>query len=133
MRRRLTVAAAAITTCCSVWPAAPALAAGGLTGKFATTIKGDASLHGALNGRWVLGFTKAGAYTITFNGATVVRGRFSIAGSTVSFGHESGPASCATPGRYTIKTSGRTLRLKRISDACNGRMGVLGHTLTKIG
>ncbi len=131
MSKRFAIAAAAI--CCSIGPAAPALAAGKLTGRFATTIKGDTSLHGALNGRWVLNFTRTGAYTITFNGATVVRGRFSSTGSTISFGHESGPASCPTPGRYTVVATGRTLRLKRVSDACNGRMGVLAHTLSRIG
>lgn len=131
MSKRLAITAAAI--CCSIGPAAPALAAARLTGRFATTIKGDTSLHGALNGRWVLAFTKPAAYTISFNGAIVVRGRFSSAGSTISFGHESGPASCPSPGRYTVVLTGRTLRLKRVSDACNGRMGVLAHTLARIG
>jgi hypothetical protein len=131
MSRRLAVAAVGI--CCSAGLAAPAVAAGGPTGNYATTIKGDKSLHGALNGRWVLSFAKAGTYTVADNGKIVIHGRFTTTGSTVGFGHETGPASCPTPGRYTFKLTGRTLRLKRISDVCPGRMGVLAHALTKTG
>ena len=131
MSRRLAVAAVGI--CASAGLAGPAVAAGGLSGSYATTIKGDKSLHGSLNGRWVLSFAKAGTYTVADNGKIVIRGRFTTTGSTVGFGHETGPASCPTPGRYSFKLTGRTLRLKRLSDACTGRIGVLGHPLTKTG
>jgi len=131
MSKRIAIAAAAI--CCSAGLATPALAAGGVTGRYATTIRGDKALGGSLNGRWVVDFAKAGAYTITFKGAIVVRGRSSSTRSTVSFGHESGPASCPTAGRYRFAVTGRRLRLTRIADTCPGRIGVLAHTLTKTG
>jgi hypothetical protein len=106
-----------------------ALAGGTIAGKYATTIKSPAEFKGT----WVLNLAKGGTYTVANNGQVFVRGKYSVTGSKITFGHESGPGACPKTGKYTWKKSGKTLKFTRISDApvCSGRSGVLAHTFTQ--
>jgi hypothetical protein len=107
-----------------------ALAAGTLAGKYTTKIASSASL----NGTWALNFAKGGTYTVSDNGHIVIHGTYVTTGSRVSLGHETGPAACASTGKYVWKRTGKTLKFTRISDsACVGRSGVLSHTFTQTG
>jgi hypothetical protein len=110
--------------------ASGALAAGTLAGKYTAKIASPASLKGT----WVLNFAKAGTYTVSDNGHIVIHGKYSTSGSKVSLSHETGPAACASAGKYSWKRTGKTLKFTRISDtACVGRSGVLSHIFTQTG
>lgn len=107
-----------------------ALAGGTLAGKYATTINSPAEFKG----KWVLNLAKGGTYTVANNGQIFVRGKYSVTGSKITFGRESGAGACPKTGRYTWKKSGTTLKFTRITDppVCSGRSGVLAHTFTQL-
>ncbi len=117
--------------------ASVALAAGGLSGTYKTTIKNDPALGGALNGTWVVKLSKSHGYSGTQNGKLIVKGRATISGNTVTFKDSSGPGKCPGTGKYRFKLSGKKLKLTVISDsnsACVGRKDVLTHgAFTKVG
>ena len=97
-------------------------------GKYTRTVKTPARLKGV----WVLDFLKGGKYTITDNGAVVVRGHFQST-SRIYLSGETGPAACPQFGVYTWKRVGKTLTLTKVSDSCAGRAAVLGHPFTATG
>ena len=129
--RRLTVALAVIAALALV-PAA--LAAGGLSGKYKTVIKGDTALGGALNGTWTIKFTR-GHYAVADNGKVVIHGVNTYTGNTITFTDKSGPDACKGTGKYTFKVTGTKVKFTKVSDtaACAGRQAVLNHTFTKVG
>jgi hypothetical protein len=94
-------------------------------GKYTTKVKTPARLKGT----WVLSFLKGGKYTITDNGAVVVRGHFTST-SRIYLSNETGPAACPQFGAYAWKRTGKTLRFTKLSDPCAGRATVLGHLFT---
>jgi hypothetical protein len=97
-------------------------------GKYRTTVKAPASVKGT----WVLDFAKTGKYTITENGAVVVRGHFTST-SRIYLSNETGPRACPEFGVYAWKRTGKTLKLTKVSDPCVGRATVLGHSFTATG
>jgi hypothetical protein len=97
------------------------LASGGLPlGKYTANVKTPARLKGT----WVLNFMKGGKYSITDNGAVVVRGHFTST-SRIYLSNETGPAACPQSGVYSWKRTGKTLKLTKVSDPCVGRAAVL--------
>jgi hypothetical protein len=104
----------------------PASAPAGLPtlplGKFSAKVKAPA----ALKGTWVLNFAKGGKYTISENGAVVVRGHFTST-ARIYFSGETGPRACPQFGVYVWKNTGKTLTFKKVSDPCAGRAIVLGY------
>ena len=83
------------------------LAGGALPlGKYRANVKTPARLKGI----WVLSFMKGGKYTITDNGAVVVRGHFTST-SRVYLSNETGPAACPQFGVYAWMRTGKTLKL----------------------
>jgi hypothetical protein len=136
--KRLTVAAMTAAALASV---STALAGGGgLAGQYKTTVKSPPEAKGI----WILklakpssaqtGPTKRGSYTVVAFGHPFIRGRYSMTGGTITFGHETGEGACAKTGTYTWKKSGKTLRFTRVSDApiCTGRVGVLALPFTQL-
>jgi hypothetical protein len=120
----------AVTLVASLVLACSALAAGGLTGTYKTTITG--SKH--FNGTWTLQFTKKGAYTVKENGEVMVNGSFTSTDSKLTFlKGDKGPGACPGVGKYQWDLTGKTLKFTRISDSCSGRRTVLSHTFTKAG
>ncbi|MBV9192834.1 MAG: hypothetical protein JO168_01735 [Solirubrobacterales bacterium] len=111
-----------------------ALAAGSLSGRWTTTIKGSKLFGGALNGKWVINFTP-GAYHVTNNGRAIVHGKSAIAGNVITLKDASGSNACSTKGTYRFALRGTTLTFKRIHDSrssnCIGRVLVLAHKFTK--
>jgi hypothetical protein len=107
-----------------------ALAGGTAAGRYATTIKSPA----AFKGTWVLTLAKGGTFTVASNNRILVRGKYVVTGSRITFGRETGQGACPKTGTYTWKKSGKTLRLTRVSDSplCSGRSGVLAHTFTQL-
>jgi hypothetical protein len=91
-------------------------------GKYTTNVKAPARLKGT----WVLNFAKNGKYTITDNGAVVVRGHFTST-SRIYLSNETGPAACSQFGVYSWKRAGKILTFAKVSDPCVGRAAVLGH------
>lgn len=105
-----------------------ALAAGGLSGTYTTTVKSPAQLKG----KWAITFAKAGSYTVTLNGETLARGRYLSTATTVTFDRERG-SSCTGAGTYRWKRSGKTVTFakKRESASCQARALVLSHRFTQ--
>jgi hypothetical protein len=113
--------------------ATTALAAATLSGKYTTTIKGDSALGGALNGTWVIHFTK-GAYHVFENGHAITHGKDTVKANTITFHDTGGTGVCPGTGKYKFNLTGNKLRFTVISDSssCAGRKGVLTHgALTK--
>jgi hypothetical protein len=121
--------ALAVSVVAALASAPAALAGGTLPGDYRTTITSPP----AFKGTWVLKFAKGGAYAVLANGKTLVRGKYTTTGSSITFGHETGEGACAKTGKYTWKKSGKTLRFTRTSDSalCSGREGVLAHVFTQ--
>ena len=106
-----------------------AFAAGGVAGKYSTTIKSPSQLKG----KWVLTLAKSGKYTIALNGQGLVRGRYTTTGKTIRFAPEK-EGSCKGYGTYAFRKSGTTVRFirKREAASCHDRAAVLSHRFTKV-
>jgi hypothetical protein len=107
--------------------ASAALAGGTIAGSYTAKIASPAQLKGT----WVLAFAKGGSYAISDSGQVVVRGKYTASGSSLTFGHESGPLACTVTGKYTWARTGKTLKLKRVKDTCPGRSLILAHAFTQ--
>jgi hypothetical protein len=79
-----------------------ALAGGTLSGTYMTTISGDSSLGGGLNGIWVIKLTK-GHYKVTNNGKAAVSGKDTIKGHKITFHDKSGPDKCPSTGEVQVQ------------------------------
>ena len=126
-RRSLVVVLAAVAAAISV--SSVALAAGGLSGTYTTTIKSPAQLKG----RWVLTFAQGGSYTVAVNGQAVARGKYTSTAKTVTLDREQG-SGCTGAGTYAWKRSGKTMTFvrKRETSSCQARALVLGHRFTLV-
>ena len=114
-----------------------ASASGSIAGVYTTTVKGK--LPANLNGEWAIRIEPTGKYEIQKRvgnrGQLVVIGHAKLAGGTITFQKETGPASCTgsqAVGRYGWSLKGTTLQLTRFSDKCVGRRILLGGKLTKV-
>lgn len=106
-----------------------ALAAGGLSGTYATTVKSPAQLKG----KWAITFASGGSYRVAVNGETVARGRYTSTARTVTLSRERG-SGCMGAGTYAWKRSGTylTFTRKRESASCQARALVLSHRFTQV-
>ena len=116
--------------------AATAAAAGTpLQGTFKTVITN--AFTAQLDGTWQVALLPAGRYTIQRNGTVLIRGRDTETATTISFGHESGPAACTgaeAPATYRWSLRAGLLRLTPVRESCIGRHVVLTtHPLKKVG
>lgn len=106
-----------------------ALAAGGLSGTYTTTIKTPAQLKG----KWVLTLSKGGSYTVAVDGQQVARGRYASTATTITLDRERG-SGCTGAGTYAWKKSGKTVTFtrKRESSSCQARALVLSRRFTQV-
>jgi hypothetical protein len=127
--KRLAIAAALLT----LLAASPvALAVVGPSGTYKTMIVSNA-LKGELKGVWTIAFA-SGTYTVKTHSTVVVRGKYSIEGTKITFGHETGAGACPATGTYAFHPSGQNLTFVRINDPkCAARSVVLGGSFTKTG
>lgn len=106
-----------------------------LHGTFTTVIKN--APDDQLDGAWQIALLSNGRYTIKRNGTVLIRGRDTETTTTISFGHETGPAACTGAlGAATYRWSLRAglLRLTTVREGCLGRHVVLTtHPLKKVG
>jgi len=106
-----------------------------LSGTFKTVIKN--APNGQLDGAWQIALLPTGRYTIQRNGSVLIRGRDTETTTTISFGHETGPAACtgalgAAIYRWSLRAG--LLRLTTVREGCLGRHVVLTtHPLKKVG
>ena len=126
-QRSLIVVVAAVAGAIAV--SSVALAAGGISGTYTTTIKSPAQLKG----RWVLTFAQGGSYTVAVNGQAVARGTYTSTAKTVTLDREQG-SGCTGAGTYAWKRSGKTMTFvrKRETSSCQARALVLGHRFTLV-
>jgi hypothetical protein len=105
------------------------LAAGGVAGTYATTIKSPSQLKG----KWVLTLKKGGTYTVALNGRALARGRYSVTATTITL-REPLSSGCGGSGTYAWKRSGKTMTFKRKREApsCQARAAVLAHRFTRV-
>ena len=97
-----------------------------LAGGWSTKISGAPSAQ--FNGVWKLRFAPNGSYVISKAGKTLVAGKATFKGTTVTFHDVSGPASCIgmqAIGSYTWSITGSKLRLTPAREPCAGRRFVL--------
>jgi hypothetical protein len=124
--RRLTLGIVVVVALgvCSV-----ALAAGGVVGTYATTIKSPAELKG----KWVVTFSKSGSYTVALSGKPLARGTYSATARTITV-REGADRGCGGSGTYAWNKSGKTLTFvrKRESASCKERAFVLAHRFTQV-
>ena len=106
-----------------------ALAAGGLTGTYTTTVTSPPQLKG----KWAITYAKNGTYAVAVNGGTVARGRYSATPKTITLFGERG-SGCIGAGTYAWKKSGKTVTFtrKRESASCQARALVLSHRFTQV-
>ena len=102
-----------------------------VNGVYETKISGKSPA--ILNGTWLLSIAQSRAFAVARNGTTVIGGKVTIAGSRITFHDVAGPMACKSSqatGVYTWTLSGKTLKLKKVSDSCVGRATVLSSTFT---
>jgi hypothetical protein len=126
MRLKLFFLAAVVVG--AVVTASVALAAGGLAGRYTTTIKSPAQLKG----KWALTLAKNGVYTVSMNGEPLARGRYSATARSITFRESA--KGCGGSGTYAWKRSGETVRFirKREAASCQVRAAVLAHPFTRV-
>jgi hypothetical protein len=106
-------------------PAALALASGGLSGTYETTVK----TAGSLDGTYKISFTP-GHFTLYAPYNIVGHGTYSLSGAKITL---YGPAaSCKSAGIYDITVSGSYLTFKKIKDPCPRAAVLTAHALKKI-
>jgi hypothetical protein len=85
---------------------------------------------------WLLSIAQSRAFAIARNGKVVVGGKVKIKGSRLTFHEVVGPIACKgaqATGVYSFSLSGKTLKLKRVRDSCQGRILVLtSRAFTKV-
>jgi hypothetical protein len=90
-----------------------------------------------LDGTWQIVLQPAGRYMIQRTGTVLVRGLDAQTATTISFGHESGPAACTgaeAAATYRWSLSAGSLRLTPVHESCSGRRVVLTtHPLKRTG
>ena len=118
-----------VTTAAALAISSVALASGGLSGTYQTTIKSPAQLKGT----WSLAFAKGGKYTVAVNGQPVARGTYRSNATTITLDRERG-SDCKGAGTYAWKKSGKivTFTRKRESASCQARAIVLSHRFTQV-
>jgi hypothetical protein len=130
MRRLLLAAGVALLVTASA-----AAAGAPLHGKFQTVI--TKAPEDQLDGTWQVALLPTGRYTISRNGTVLIRGRDTETKTTISFGHETGPAACTGalgPATYRWALKAGLLRLTTVHEGCLGRHVVLTtHPLLKTG
>ena len=122
--RRFTFAAAVVA---ALVVSSVALAAGGVVGKYTTTVNSPSELKG----KWVLTLAKSGTYTVARNGKALARGTYSATATTITLRE---PAGCGGSGTYAWKKSGKTMTFarKRESPSCQARAAVLAQRFTQV-
>ena len=102
------------------------------SGTFQATIKEPANLKGV----WKIEF-HSGTDTDFLNGTKIASGKYTIAGTTITFAQAAvpsgSPATCQSPGKYTFSLPGKTLKFTKISDPCNSvRSELLSNRFTRL-
>jgi hypothetical protein len=82
----------------------------------------------------VLVLGKGDTYSVAQNGFTLVRGRYSATGTTITFAREEA-SGCTGAGTYAWQKSGKSMTFvrKREPASCGARAEILGHRFTLAG
>ena len=113
-----------------------ALAATTVSGTYRTTITSTA-LDGLVKGTWTVVF-KGGVITAAKNGIVATHGKYSIAGSKITFRPAPGQDRCPTVSVYRFQASGARLKFTLISGSssnpsCVAQKLILAGSFTKVG
>jgi hypothetical protein len=116
--------AAAVAAVLAAMPVALAVASGGPSGTYTTTITRPAILKGTYR----LTFTP-GHLVLDLPGGKVRRGTDTISGSTIRFRLRGG--LCRKPGTYKFTLSASSVTFTKIKDACSRSVVFTAYPLTK--
>jgi hypothetical protein len=116
--------AAAIAIVLAAMPVALAVASGGPSGTYTTTVTNISGL----NGTYHITFTP-GRFVIHAPYGLVGHGTDTISGSKMTL---HGPGSCTAAGTYQFTMSGRSLKFKKIKDSCPREAVLTAHPLKKV-
>lgn len=87
---------------------------------FAATVP-DADRKGTA-GAWELAFHQGNHLVVTHNGKEVLQGTYQVNGNQITFGEDTGPYACRTPGTYTWQMNNGQVTFTRLLDACKARV-----------
>jgi hypothetical protein len=105
-------------------PTALAIASGGPSGTYTTTVK----TAGSLNGTYKITFS-SGHFTLHAPYGITGHGTYSVSGSKMTM---HGPSSsCTSAGIYEFKISGSYLTFKKLHDPCQRASILTAHSLKK--
>ena len=116
--------AAAIALVLAATPAALAVASGGPSGTYRTTVTNISGL----NGTYRITFSP-GRFVIHAPYGLVGHGTDTVSGSKMTL---HGPGSCPAAGTYQFTISGTSLRFKKIKDPCQRAEVLTAHPLKKV-
>ncbi len=99
----------------------------GTAGDFPT---GSYTAVGLGGNTWGQTFETDASVELTFEGAVVAAGVFSVSGDQITFEDTSGPGACrpGVLGTYRWSLDGAQLTFELVGDGCGGRRGVLTAT-----
>jgi hypothetical protein len=117
------IRAGAIGLVLAATTATVAVASGGLSGSYKTTITRPAFLRGSYR----ITFTP-GHFTVHGPSGYVAHGTDRVSGSRITI---RGGGKCGSPGTYSFKRSGRSLTFKKIKDPCPRAPLITAHSWTK--
>ena len=123
--KRVSCAAATIALVLAATPVALAVASGGLSGTYRTTIAKPASLKGTYR----ITFTP-GHLVLHLPGGVVRRGTDKISGSKITLTVKGG--NCKTPGTYKFTLSSTSVTFKKIKDTCSRAVVFTAHPWKKV-
>lgn len=129
MKRKLTGIALAGLVVLASGVSSVALASGGLSATYTTTVKSPSDLKG----KWALTLAKGGTYTVAWNGQAVARGKYTSTAKTITLDRERG-SGCTGAGTYAWKKSGKTMTFARMREtaSCQARAAVLARRFTQV-
>jgi hypothetical protein len=104
--------------------AATAVAAGGLSGTYKTTLTKPVYLKGTYR----ITFT-SGGFTVHGPYGYVTHGSDRVSGSRITI---RGGGRCGSPGTYTFRRSGNSLSFHKVSDPCPRATLITAHAWTKV-
>ncbi len=140
------LAACSTATTTAAPPAAPApppaMAAAAATfpaGTYTATLteadvpaSAPADMRTGIVGPWEISFDGNGHVTARFNGNVVVEGPYTLSGSQINFGEDTGQYACHSPATYNWHAAGNELHFQKVNDSCDGRaMTLTSHAWTK--
>jgi len=91
-----------------------------------------ADMRTGMVGTWEVTFDGSGHLTARYGGNTMVEGAYTVNGSQITFGEDTGEYACHTPATYNWHATATELHFMKVNDSCDGRaIALTAHAWTK--